>query len=132
MSGAAARPKTSVAARTSTHAGALLRDAVPDPILGDHRPGSHDLGRRRIDLRDLEKTIGLGIVRPGDKRSAHFGAVPAGCDAEPKRLLYLNVTRRKVLHGGYAFMVAVRSYIDRREIMVVARRSRPWLFYAAM
>ena len=50
--------------------------------------------------------IGLGIVRSGDKRSAHFRNVPAGHDAKPKRLFCLNVTRRKVLHGGYTFKLA--------------------------
>ena len=59
--------------------------------------------RRRINLCDPAKAIGLGIVRSGDKRSAHFCAVPAGYDAKPKRLFCLNVTRRTILHEVNAF-----------------------------
>jgi hypothetical protein len=58
------------------------------------------------ELCDLAKAIGLGIVRSGDKRSAHLRAVPAGYDAKPKGLFCLNVTRRKVLHGAHAFGLA--------------------------
>ena len=50
--------------------------------------------RRRIDFRDLVKTIGLGIVRPGDERAAHFCAVPSGFDAKSKRLFDRDAARR--------------------------------------
>jgi len=50
--------------------------------------------RRRIDFRDLVKTIGLGIVRPGDERTAHFCAVPSGFDAKSKRLFDSDAARR--------------------------------------
>jgi hypothetical protein len=73
--------------------------------LSDWR-GFHAFSGRRIELCDLAKAIGLGIVRSGDKRSAHFRTVPAGYDAKPKRLFCRNVTRRKVLHGGYTFKLA--------------------------
>jgi hypothetical protein len=72
--------------------------------------------RLRIDLFDLAKAIGFGIVRPGDERSAHFRAVPAGHDAEPKRLFHFDVTRREILHGLYDFQVGVRSLIERLEV----------------
>ena len=55
--------------------------------------------RRRIDFRDPEKAIGLGIVRSGDERAAHFCAVPSGLDTKPKRLVDLDVARREILHG---------------------------------
>src|SRR5882757_482092 len=54
--------------------------------------------RRRVDLVDPDKTGGLGVVRPRHKRSADFGAVPAGYDTEPERLFGFDVTRRKILH----------------------------------
>ena len=72
--------------------------------------------RLRIDLFDLKKTIGFGIVRPGDERSAYFGAVPAGHDAKPKRLFHFDVTRREILHGLNDFQVGVRSLIERWEV----------------
>lgn len=50
--------------------------------------------RRRIDFRDPEKAISLGIVRSGDERAAHFCAVPSGLDTKPKRLVELDVARR--------------------------------------
>jgi hypothetical protein len=77
--------------------------------LSDWR-GFHAFSGRRIELCDLAKAIGLGIVRSGDKRSAHFRTVPAGYDAKPKRLFCRNVTRRKVLHGGYTFKLAFSFY----------------------
>jgi hypothetical protein len=104
----------------------LRRDAVPDPLLSDRRAGSHDLGRRRIDLRDLDKAIGLGIVRPGDERSAHFCAVPAGYDAKPKRLFCLDVTRREILHGVICFQVGDRCSIERRGVFVEIERREPF------
>jgi hypothetical protein len=65
-----------------------------------------DFGRRRIDFCDLAKAVGLGIMRAGDKSSTHFCTVPAGDDAKPKRLLSLDVTRRKIGHGATAFRLA--------------------------
>ena len=52
----------------------------------------------RIYFRDLVKTIGLGIVRPGDERATHFCAVPSGFDAKSKRLFDRDAARRQVLH----------------------------------
>jgi hypothetical protein len=63
--------------------------------------------RRWIDLSDLAKAIGLGIMRPRDERSAHFRTVPAGCHAKPERLFCLHVTRRKILHEVCGFLVGV-------------------------
>ena len=89
------------------HAGPIpRRHSTLTRSSSDQRPGFNGFAGRRIDLRDPEKAIGLGIVRPGDKRSAHFCAVPAGYDAKPKRLFCLNVTRRKILHEVYAFKLA--------------------------
>ena len=53
---------------------------------------------RRIDLRDLAKAIGFGVMRPRDKRSAHFCAIPARYNTEPERLFCFDVARRKILH----------------------------------
>jgi hypothetical protein len=72
--------------------------------------------RLRIDLFDPAKAIGFGIVRPGDERSAHFRAVPAGHDAKPKRLFRFDVTRREILHGLCNFRVGVQSLIERLEV----------------
>jgi hypothetical protein len=73
----------------------------------------HAFSARRIELGDLAKAIGLGIVWSGDKGSAHFRTVPTGYDAKPKRLFCLNVTRRKVLHGGWTFKLAFDLLIER-------------------
>ena len=97
----------------STLAGVARRDEVTRWLSGG--PGSYGFGRRRIDLRDLEKAIGFGIVRPGDERPAHFCAVPAGYDAKPKRLLCLDVTRRKILHEVMYFQVGDRCCIERES-----------------
>src|SRR5258708_4696590 len=51
-----------------------------------------------IDLGDPAEAISLGIVRSGDKCAADLGGVPAGYDTEPKRLFWLDVTRREILH----------------------------------
>src|ERR1700726_935421 len=95
--------------------------------LSDQRPGSYRFGGRRIDFRDLEKAIGLGIVRPGDEGSAHFCTVPAGYDAKPKRLFCLNVTRRKILHGVRCLQVGDRSRIERRSGFCRNRAARAFL-----
>jgi hypothetical protein len=68
---------------------------------------------RRIDLRDFAKAIGFGVMRPRDKRSAHFCAVPARYNTEPERLFCFDVARRKVLHEA-CFQVGARSSIERR------------------
>jgi hypothetical protein len=80
--------------------------------------------RLGIDLFDLKKTIGFGIVRPGDERSAYFGAVPAGHDAKPKRLFHFDVTRREILHGLNDFQVDVRFLIERLEVF---DHSKTWI-----
>src|ERR1700730_9199978 len=77
---------------------------VPDVLRSGRR--SYDFWRRRIDLCNPAQAIGLGIVRPGDKRSTHLCTVPAGDHAKPKRLFCLDVTRRKILHGVFAFRLA--------------------------
>src|SRR6185312_5288332 len=82
--------------------------------------------RRRIDLRDLAKAIGLGVVRPGDERAAHFRAVPSGSDAKPKRLFDLNVAGRKILHRGS--LSRWRSTIERCQFLA-DWRSRLLLSY---
>ena len=82
------------------------------------------LFRLRIDLFDLAKAIGFGIVRPGDERSAYFRAVPAGHDAKPKRLFHFDVTRREILHGLCNFQVCVRSLIGRLEVF---DHSKTWI-----
>jgi hypothetical protein len=78
------------------------------------RPPLHGLCRRRIDLGDLEKAIGFGVVRSGDERTAHFGAVPSGHDAKPERLFCFDVARREILHGGW--LSRWRSTIERRQV----------------
>jgi hypothetical protein len=67
------------------------------------RHAFHAFCWRRIKLCDPAKAIGLGIVRPGNKCSAHFRTIPARGDTEPKRLFCLNVTRQNVLHEVQAF-----------------------------
>jgi hypothetical protein len=64
---------------------------------------------RQLDLCDFAKAIGFGVMRPRDKRSAHFCAVPARYDAEPERLFGFDVTRRKILHG-VCFQVGTRFH----------------------
>src|SRR5437879_1452971 len=51
-------------------------------------------------------------MRPRDKCSAHFGAVPARYDTEPERLFCFDVTRRKILHE-VCFQESARSSIER-------------------
>jgi hypothetical protein len=58
---------------------------------------------RRIDIGYSAKAIGFGVVRSGDKRAAHFRAVPTRYDTKPERLLCFDVARREILHGS-AFM----------------------------
>ena len=72
---------------------------------------------RRIKLCDPAKAISLGIVRPGNKCSAHFRTVPAGSDAESKRLFYLNMTRRNVLHEIQTFSWRLIFYHVRLQTM---------------
>jgi hypothetical protein len=98
---------TAKAAACQCHSICLLEDVPAFGVtwLSNRRVFRSFFGRR-IELCDLAKAIGLGIVRSGDKRSAHFRAVPAGYDAKPKGLFCLNVTRRKVLHGAHAFGLA--------------------------
>jgi hypothetical protein len=67
--------------------------------------------RRRIDFRDLAKAIGLGVVRSGDERAAHFRAVPSGSDAKPNRLFDLNVARRK-----FAWRITFSLALDHRTL----------------
>ncbi len=71
------------------------------------------LCRLGIDLGDLAKAVGFGIVRTRDKCSADLGRVPAGYHAEPKRLFCLDVSRGEILHFR-AFGWAVRFDIERR------------------
>jgi hypothetical protein len=61
---------------------------------------------RRIDIGYSAKAVGFGVVRSGDKRAAHFRAVPARYDTKPERLLCFDVARREILHGS-AFMCAL-------------------------
>jgi hypothetical protein len=49
---------------------------------------------RRIDLCNLAKAIGFGIMRSGYERTAHFGTVPARYNSEPERLFCFDVARR--------------------------------------
>src|SRR5664279_3703297 len=68
----------------------------------ERRSGSNELllGRRRIELEDLRKTIFLRGVRTGDEGAAHLGGVPAGHHAETRRFFGFDVTRGKNLHEG--------------------------------
>jgi hypothetical protein len=61
---------------------------------------------RRIDIGYSAKAVGFGVVRSGDKRAAHFRAVPARYDTKPECLLCFDVARREILHGS-AFMCAL-------------------------
>ena len=61
-------------------------------------------------------------MRPRDKCSAHFGAVPARYDTEPERLFCFDVTRRKILHE-VCFQESARSSIERGVKLPVVRRT---------
>ena len=61
-------------------------------------------------------------MRPRDKCSAHFGAVPARYDTEPERLFCFDVTRRKILHE-VCFQESARSSIERWVKLPVVRRT---------
>ena len=54
-------------------------------------------------------------MRPRDKRSADFRAVPTRYDTEPERLFCFDVTRRKILHELHevCFQESARSCIER-------------------
>src|SRR5258707_12941507 len=52
-------------------------------------------------------------MRPRDKCSTHFGAVPAGYDPEPERLFCFDVTRRKILHELHEVLSGERSIFHR-------------------
>ncbi len=60
-------------------------------------------------------------MRPRNKCSAHFGAVPARYDTEPERLFCFNVTRRKILHEVCS-QESARSSIERWVKLPVVRR----------
>jgi hypothetical protein len=77
---------------------------------------------RRIDLCDSAKAIGFGLMRPRNKCSAHFCAVPARYDTEPERLFRFDVTRRKILHEA-CFQESARSSIERWVKLSVVRRT---------
>jgi hypothetical protein len=64
-------------------------------------------------------------MRPRDKCSAHFGAVPARYDTEPERLFCFDVTRRKILHELHevCFQERARSSIERWVKLPVVRRT---------
>ena len=57
-----------------------------------------------------------------DKRSTHFGAVPARYDTEPERLFRFDVTRLKILHEA-CFQESARSSIERWVKLSVVRRT---------
>ena len=58
----------------------------------DRLPGSFSFGRRRIQLRDLTKTVGFGVMRARNEGAADLGRVPAGDHAETQRFFGQDVT----------------------------------------
>jgi hypothetical protein len=78
------------------------RDSGKDAVL----TLSFRLCGRRFDIGYSAKAVGFGFVRSGDKRAAHFRAVPARYDTKPERLRCFDKARREILHES-AFMCAL-------------------------
>ena len=109
-------------------AGPIPAHALPsvcgaeDRHVGQQDPFQRLDASRRIDLGDPAKAIGFGLMRPRNKCSAHFCAVPARYDTEPERLFRFDVTRRKILHEA-CFQESARSSIERWVKLSVVRRT---------